>query len=308
MLSRDCRNSVDDRNLIVQSKGIRAMKKNSQALLLIVFLVARTLTAEPGVPEKTEKKFRFANPRAKNVLVVDNVFGSIKVSGTKNDEVIVSMDRTIEAKTAEQRKRAEEEVYIDIVEDGDYLELYVDGPFRDGHRRSRRSGSWRSRHYEVHYDFEIRIPENTEIVLKTVNDGEIVVKGVQGQYEIGNVNGGIRMEGVGGSGDVYTVNGDVFVEFNRNPKEDSRFGTLNGELRMIFLPRLSADFLLETFNGEVYSDFTMEYVPHERAVEVERNGKTVYKTGKGMRVRTGRGGPQIHLDGFNGDMYILEKK
>ena len=115
------------------------------------------------------------------------------------------------------------------------------------------------------------------------------------------------MEAIGGSGDVYTVNGDVSVGFTKNPSNDCRFGTLNGELRLYFLPRLSADFLLETFNGEIYSDFTMESLAHKRTVDIERNGKTVYKTEKGMRVRAGKGGPQIHLDGFNGDMFILEK-
>ncbi len=283
------------------------MKKAMFYIILVCFLSARIFSGDAGATEKTEIKYRFANPRAKNVLVVDNVYGSISISGTKGEEVIVNMVKSIEASTAEQKKRAEEEVYVDIVEEDDYLELYVDGPFRDGHRRSRRSGSWRSRNYEVHYDFEIRIPQNTEIVLKTVNDGEIFVKGVVGNYEVGNVNGGIRMEAIGGSGDVYTVNGDVSVGFTKNPSNDCRFGTLNGELRLYFLPRLSADFLLETFNGEIYSDFTMESLAHKRTVDIERNGKTVYKTEKGMRVRAGKGGPQIHLDGFNGDMFILEK-
>ena len=284
------------------------MIKRHDAFVPMILVAFVSLAGITKATEKTEKRFRFSNPRAENVIVVDNVFGSISVSGTGGNEVIVTMEKTIEARSETSREAAQEEVYVDIIEEDDYIELYVDGPFRDGHRRSRRFREWRSRHYEVHYNFELRIPRNTEIVLKTVNDGEIFVNDIEGDYEIHNVNGGIRMKTVGGSGEVYAVNGDVSVDFAKNPERDCRFGTLNGELRLYFLPRLAADFKLKTFNGEIFSDFEVEYQPYQQTTDVERNGRTVYKTDKSMCVRVGRGGPRILLDGFNGDMYILERK
>ena len=39
----------------------------------------------------------------------------------------------------------------------------------------------------------------------------------------------------------------------------------------------------------------------------KKHGKRIYKTGGTMGVRIGKGGPEIMLDGFNGDMYILKK-
>ena len=258
--------------------------------------------------EKIEKVFHFKNPKGKNLLVVDNVYGSITVTGYEGSEIRVAVDQHIRAKTDERIEEAKEDIYLDIVEEGDFIELYVDGPFRDNTRRSRGWRHYRREQYHVYFEFDIKLPKNTNLELSTVNDGEIVVSNVDGNYEIKNVNGGIEMDKMGGSGDVYTVNGDLTIDFNQNPNGDSRFGSLNGEVKLYFQSDLSADFQLKTFNGDVYSDFEMTYIPHKPQSVTKRKGKTVYKSGQTMGVRVGKGGPEILLDGFNGDMYVLEKK
>ena len=287
------------------------MKKHlSFAIIGLIFLTAGLIRArDVEKTEKIEKSFRFTDVKGKNLLIVDNVFGSIKVTGYDGDEVFVKAVKTIHAKSDEEVEEAREEVYLDITEEGDLIELYVDGPFRDSGRRSRRwRGFWRSG-WEVHFDFEIKVPKATLLEVKTVNDGEITVSRIDGDYEVHNVNGGISMEQIEGSGEVYTVNGDVTVDFTKNPERDSRFGSLNGEVKLYFLSRLSADFRLKTFNGEIYSDFPVEYVPAKaKTVSENKKGKYVYKTGRTTTVRAGKGGPEIELDGFNGDMFILKKK
>ena len=150
----------------------------------------------------------------------------------------------------------------------------MDGPFRDSDGRSRRRGRrWRT-HYEVRYDFEIQVPRGTNVDLSTVNDGEILVRQIDGHYDVHNVNGGIEMEKIGGSGEVYAVNGDVTVDFVKNPSKNSRFGSLNGEVRLYFLPNLSADFYLKTFNGEIYSDFPVSYLPIQAETSSEKKGSS----------------------------------
>ena len=273
-----------------------------------LWIVGSLLAGEVEESEKIEKTFRFENPNGKNQLVVDNVFGSISVTGYDGEEVEMRATKTIPARSAQRTERVGEEVYLDIIQEDDFVELYVDGPFRDHQRRSGSRSSWRRRNDSVRFDFELRVPRATDLILKTVNDGEVMVKGIDGNYEVENVNGGIVMEAIGGSGDVYAVNGDVTVYFRKNPETDCRFGTLNGELRLYFHPNLSAAFQLKTFNGEVYSDFDATYLPHKLNSTVERNGKTVYKTGRTTGVQVGTGGPEILLDGFNGDMFILRKK
>ena len=63
---------------------------------------------------------------------------------------------------------------------------------------------------------------------------------------------------------------------------------------------------MKTFNGDVFTDFPVDYLPLVRSVEEKKKGKTIYRTlNLVSAVRAGKGGPVIELDGFNGDMFIL---
>jgi hypothetical protein len=276
---------------------------------ILVAGLCSLIRADVEKTEVIEKAFRFMDARAKNLLIVDNVWGDVRVTGYSGDDVRVKAVKTISARTEKMLAEIDEEVYLDVTQRDDMVELYVDGPFRDYDGRSRRRGKRRHTHYEARYDFEIQVPRGTDLELRTVNDGEILVRDIEGDYDVHNVNGGIEMEKIGGSGEVYTVNGDVTIDFVKNPSKNSRFGSLNGDVRLYFLPNLSADFYLKTFNGEIYSDFPVSYLPIQSAMSSEKKGgRYVYKVNRETAVRAGDGGPEIELDGFNGDTFILEKK
>lgn len=283
-------------------------QRNWFAFIAVLMIGVFTVAGAVEKTEKIEKSFRFKDAGGENLLIVDNVWGDISVTGAKGQNIEMTVYKKIEASTSQSLEEAREEVYLDIAEEDDVIELYVDGPFRDSGRRSRGRRGWERRHYEVRYDFDLRVPAGVRLELSTVNDGEITVTDFEGDYDIHNVNGGIELEKMDGSGEVYAVNGDVTIDFMKNPREDCRFGTLNGELRLYFQPSLSADFQLKTFNGEIFSDFPVTYLPAKPETSVKKKGKYVYKTGQTMGVRAGKGGPEILLDGFNGDMFILDKK
>jgi hypothetical protein len=264
-------------------------------------------SAEIKRTEKIEKIFRFQDPEAENQLVVDNFYGSIRITGYQGQEVRLTVLKTVAGRTEEKIEEAEEEIYLDITEEEDYIELYVDGPFRCENGLGIHWKGWKREGYKVVYDFEIRVPRDVAFELKTVMEGEIEVSSMRGNFEVHNVNGGIVMEEIGGSGEAYAVNGEVKLDFDKNPKNKCRFGALNGEVYLHFQPGLSADFYLKTFNGEFYTDFRVKAMAPEMFQTEDKNGKRVYKAGHLCRVRAGNGGPKIKLDGFNRDMYILQK-
>lgn len=264
-----------------------------------------------GAATKTEKiteSHRFASPRADNRLIVDNIWGDIVVNGYDGDQITVKAVKTISADDKDDIVEIEREVLLDITREDDLFELYVDGPFRDCSDKSRsRSKRWH-RDYEVRFDFDIQVPRGTHVELSTVNDGEIYVRNIDGDYDVHNINGGIEMKGIGGSGEAYALNHDVTVDFVKNPTKDSRFGSLNGDVRLYFLPGLSADFYLKTFNGDFFSDFPVSYLPLKaESYSGTTNGKYVYKVNRKTGVRAGEGGPDIELDMFNGNTFLLEK-
>jgi len=285
------------RNLIALAAAVAVFALSTGAVFAKTYeteTIERTLTLERVDGERT--------------FALNNVWGSVKLTGHSGDRVEVIAEKSIKAGSVRDYERAREEVVLDITEEDGYLELYVDGPFRGGRNSGRGDVRCHDRDYQVYYEFEIKVPRDADIEIKCVNDGDIEISGISGDYEVFHVNDDIEMKDVSGSGEVYTVNGDVTLHFKKNPTGDCRFGSLNGDVHMHFTPGLSADFYLKTFNGNFYTDFNLDHVPSVEFAEVEHNGRTVYRAGRTTVVRAGKGGPAIELDGFNGDMFILEKR
>lgn len=257
--------------------------------------------------EKIQKTLKFEDPSKPKEILVDNIFGSIAVEGYMGQAVQLLVHKTIKGRTKEKIQRAKEEVELEITEDGNRIDLYVDGPFRCNHK-GRHWKRWCNPGYEVHYDFELKVPHQTSLCLKTVTEGNIEVKNVEGEFTVKNVNGKIKMTEVAGAGEAHTVNGGVKVFFTKNPKTDCSFRTINGDIEVSFREGLSADFRMKTFNGDAYSDFPVEYLPARPAVSKRHKGKFIYKSDRFIGVRVEKGGPEIKMDTLNGDLFIAKRK
>ncbi len=183
------------------------------------------------------------------------------------------------------------------------VDVYVDGPFRcqDGGIRSRRLG------YAVNYDFEIRTPRECGLDLRTINNGDIRVEGVSGQYEIEDINGKIQMIEIAGAGRAHAINGWINVVYSRNPAGDCSFESLNGQVDVAFPATLSADLWFKTFNGSAYTDFELVPLPNPVPVPERRDGKFVYRSNRLYGARVGSGGPQITFDAFNGNIHVTAR-
>ena len=238
-------------------------------------------------------------------LQVDNIFGSIVVTGYDGKEVKLIAHKTIKARTEGRVQKAEEEVKLDITEEGNVIDIYVDGPFRHQHDNREK---WHDSGYEVHYDFDIKVPRKTNIFLKTATAGNIQVSNIQGEFRIRHADGKIVMRDIIGAGTAKTAAGDVEVLFAKNPESDCSFKTVAGDIYAVFLKNLSADFLLKTRYGDAYSDFPVALLPvQSSATEERKNGKYVYRSNASVGVRIGSGGPEIKMDTLTGDILINKK-
>ena len=260
------------------------------------------MAAEVDQKETIEKTYPLSGSAPKQVIV-DNVNGPIHVTGYAGSEVRLVAHKQLSADSQEAAERARREVTLEITQDANTVRFYVDGPFRcrDG------GVHYHRQEYEVKYDFDLQVPRDTATDLKTVNDGEIRIENVAGDYKVNNINGGIEMTEVAGSGKVYALNGRVKVLFRENPRGKSSFGSLNGEVRVTFQPDLSADLRFKTFNGGVYTDFPVSYLPVPAAAAERRDGKFIYKSNDWSAVRVGHGGPELSFDAFNGNIRILSR-
>ena len=163
--------------------------------------------------------------------------------------------------------------------------------------------------YQRTIDLTITVPTHTSVSLHTVNDGNIVVSGIDGELDINDVNGEVDLKNIGGSVVAHALNGHVIATFNRiDPQKPMAFSSLNGDIDVTFPADLKANVSLRTDNGEVYSDFDVKVLPATPQQTVEDNrgngGKYRVKIDKNVRGTINGGGQEIQFKNFNGNIYI----
>ena len=247
--------------------------------------------------ETIHRSFDVSSAATAKKLLVDNMNGFIHVNGYGGKEVQVTVEKHIRAESDEALTEAQRDVKLDMSQQGNSVRLYEDGPFRNHSRGDRYYG------YHVDFEFEIQVPSDTELTLKGFNQ-EIQVKQVAGDFDIHGFNGGIDMQEVSGSGSVDTFNGKVQVAFSKNPARQTHFKTFNGSVDVYFQPTLDADLYFKTFHGAIYTDFEVNALSSGES----KNGKFVYRSSNRMTAgRTGKGGPQLSFETFNGSIRLHSK-
>jgi len=281
--------------------------KTNKYLIILTTLIWVSVSGAKEFRETIRKTLGFNQTSVERKLVVDNVNGSINVSGYDGSDVQLVVRKKISARSEKKLAEAKRTIKLDIKERSDFIELYVDAPYRNADGDINHRG-WGYYGYDAHFDFDIKVPRSVTVLLKTVNDGEISLENVTGNFELDNINGGIEASGLSGSGRIYALNGDVKIDFAKNPKEHCYFGSLNGEVEVTFQPGFSADLRIKTFNGDVFSDFEVDYLNARPARKELRGSRFIYKTDRAIGARIGSGGPEIEFDGFNGDIYIAKAR
>jgi hypothetical protein len=242
-----------------------------------------------------------SNPKK---LLVDNISGSIHVTGYSGSQVQAVVQQHIHADSNEAMAEARRDIKLDISQQGNFVRLYEDGPFRSN------NGNYRGDNYygyRVDFDYEIQVPYDTELFLKTINHGDIQVKKTTGDYEIHGLNGGIDMEDLSGSGKVHTLNGKVKVTFSKNPAHNTEFKTLNGTVDVYFQPGLNADLHFKKLNGGIYTDFDVTALPVPASSGDSQNGRFVYRSDRMVMGRAGKGGPELSFETLNGSIRLHSK-
>lgn len=239
---------------------------------------------------------------AGGTVVVDTLWGAIRVVGDGGDQVQMTATERISGPDAESRERARREVSLRIEEFAGGVRFYVDGPFRCPERRDNWC-RWDDT-YKVAYDFELRVPAAAALDLKTVMDGDIRVTGVRGAFTIANVNGAITLDGLAGAGSARTVNGGVQARFAENPRGAASFETVNGDVDVALRRGLAADLRLRTINGDIFSEYDYRPLPGAAVSQRRENGRFVYQVDHSTAIRIGAGGPRLELETLNGDLLI----
>jgi hypothetical protein len=236
-------------------------------------------------------------------LVIENLQGYVHATASSGSSVHITAHKIIRAETDADLAEAKRDVKLEISEKPGQVSVSYDAPWRckgEGHPCAKEG----KRFYEVVYDIDVQVPRDARTALSTVNGGDIQADGLNGNFDLKNVNGAIRMNAIGGSGDAHTVNGAVAVHFAKNPSGACSFKSINGALDAFFPGDLSADLVFNTLNGGIYSDFDVS-ARTTPVVETERRGgKYVYHGNRMSAARAGSGGPELSFNTLNGSIRL----
>ena len=278
----------------------------SEKIALVALAFALASTAAWNTEAREPLHYTFSNDRT---LDVDNVNGTIQITGDGGNTIRVEGEKIIRAVSQQEIERAKKEVTLDVNEKDRVAQLYVNGPFRHGRDSDSDHGfhtHYEGNEYEVTYNFNIHVPRDTELRLRSVN-GEIKTEQTGGKFDVSAVNGLVSMTAAAGSGSAHTVNGRLTVSFRENPKAAVDFKTVNGAIEASFLPSLSADLSFKTLNGPVYTDFDTAALAQPAGTAERKNGKFIFKSDRHSSVRVGSGGPELKFETVNGEIRIKKE-
>jgi hypothetical protein len=271
--------------------------------------------------ETIKKELQFSTTSQDNILVLDNVYGSIDVEGYNGSTIQIEVIKTVSADTQEDLQQGMKEIGIKSAAKDDAVYVYLDSPYsrfdlatgvfehHEFNFSSRRSYKHRKkRMYVYRLDFKVRVPKNASIDVKAVNRGNITVKDVQGKLLIvHNINGAIDMKNVSGKTDVNALNKDINITYAKNPTEESWYRSLNGDINVKFKDNLGATISYKTMNGEFFTNFDVQKtIPKLTKTTEKKNKGTKYKVDSSRHFKIGNGNVHLHFNQLNGDA-ILKK-
>jgi hypothetical protein len=161
-------------------------------------------------------------------------------------------------------------------------------------------------------NLNVQVPVNTSVELKTINNGQIQVSGINGDIDVENLNGAINLQSVSGAISAHTLNGSINATVDR-PASDKpmSFSSLNGTIDVTLPAATKANLRLKTTNGSVYSDFDVKMEPDTSKPTVDagpgRRGRYRILTDHGAVGSINGGGPEYSFQTMNGTILIHKK-
>jgi DUF4097 and DUF4098 domain-containing protein YvlB len=242
----------------------------------------------------------FSDPSRPGLVKVHMVEGSITIQAYNGKDVTVETKRRGRPTNRRQDSNAQGLRRIDnnssnlVVEEENNVITISTGIGRNG-------------------NLDIQVPARTNLNVSTVNGGDVVIEGVDGEIEASNTNGRVTLTDVSGSVVAHSVNGRVIAGLKRvTPQKSMAFTSLNGNVDVTMPADVKANVKMRTDNGEIYTDFDIQLKPSGANTTTDdsraRGGRYRIEVDKSMTGTINGGGPDMEFRTFNGNLYIRKAK
>lgn len=237
-------------------------------------------------------------------LVIDNIWGNVRVRTGTAREITVTVDEKRSAPNEELFELSKQTIFLDVQADAGGVAMVVGKP--DDTMRPRIN---RCRECRVDYQFEVTVPPGTQIDVSTVTDGSIDVAGAGGLVSASNVNGPVAVTDLQECAQIESINGAIDVSFIRAPSRDCSIKTINGDITLTVPGGAGVDATLNLMQGKVVSELDLEPLALPAKVEQkQQDGRFVYHIEQAAGIRLGKGGPTFSIESLNGDLRIRKAR
>ncbi len=262
--------------------------------LLCAVLGAAPVRGQTQTPGEDRASVPLSDPSRPALVKASLVNGGITVKAYDGKEVVVeararNRDRESARSESNMKRITVSSTGLSVEEENNEVRINTDSYMRP-------------------IDLTISVPVHTSLKLSAVNDGNIVVTGVDGELDINDVNGSVTLNNVSGSAVAHALNGRLVAAFTRVNQKPMAFSSLNGDIDVTFPADLKANLSLKSDRGEIFTDFDvqMQAAPVQQIVEDGRKngGKYLVKIDKAVHGTINGGGPELQFTNFNGGIYI----
>lgn len=281
--------------------------KKLMNLLFAGAMISCAQTQAQSSREHISKEITLPADPSKTVVEVYNLLGSVKVEGYSGNKVLVEIDKNVSAKNKADIELGNKEFELGIDTNRDTIVIYTKAPY-DTRPSRNKSDKNNPIPYSIKLDYVIKVPQDVQLRLSTINDGAITVSNVSGKMKVNNINGSIRVDNAKGYTDLHTINGGIDVTYAGTPADGSSCHTINGTINATYPESLSADIKLKSMNGSFYTDFPNAQLAPQTVVNKNVSGSgTTYKLNKDTYLRIGKGESKMNFETLNGSIYIKKR-
>jgi DUF4097 and DUF4098 domain-containing protein YvlB len=242
------------------------------------------LTASAGPADAfrlTERWERAFDAGQKPRLTVENVNGSIEVTGWDRPVIEVHAGITVKAASKDKARRIFEEIEFEVDHDpagGVSVHARLPELRKDALRGEGNT--------TVAVEYTVRVPHRCDLDLVSVS-GDIRASAVAGEFRLISGSGGIDLRSRGGRGELKSVNGSIGCRVETfDEGAELLIKTTNGDVELHLPPQASAELDAHTGNGRVRVGFDLS------RVETKKRGRIIGTLGGGggrISVRTKNG-------------------
>jgi hypothetical protein len=209
---------------------------------------------------------------------LDNVNGRVEIQAWDSAEVKVEYTKKAQSRAGLERMK----VRIDASQ----RSIHVETDYEDSGR-----GFWRDSGGEVEY--RLWVPRQARLDAVELVNGDLEIRGVEGDVNASLVNGDLIASGLGGDLELETVNGTIEVTLDRlRPGSDVSLESVNGRVEVVLPAGANADVRAETVHGRIRNDFGLD----------EKRER--YGVGRSLSGTVGSGGARVDLETVNGSIDI----